>query len=627
MIPPSGFARSGRLLSTMLRVCAVAGLVLFCLWQMQGQLAHLRAAVILDALGAVSGWQWLGSLVAVTVAFLAVGGQERAVLAHLGLRIPPAEARRAAMASAAVSQTMGFGPVVGAVVRRRLLPDLSLLQSAAVSAAITVGFFAGLGAVGALSWVAARPPGDWLVWAAPALGLPLLLVRALPRGLRAHLPHPVLALRFGMWLTVDLSALALACWIVMPSAALSGTGLLDFLTIFLLALGAGLASGSPAGTGPFEAMMLNGLDAADPSFVVAGIMAFRGVAYAIPAICGAVWALAGPRLCPPRPAPQGLTPAMPGAGWLRRLPRAEVQLALQGTLGLSRLPCGAVWLTGQAQRHAVHMGDPVPRDGRRVDAMAAVTAAMQADRPACLYRVGPRLAAAARRQGLAVLPISHEAVIDTAAFTTCGPQRAGLRRKLRHAASAGVVLSEPSPLPLAEMAEVAAIWSARHGGERGFSMGRFSPDAVALQRVILARDGSGQLLGFMTFHVSAGEWVLDLIRARDRLPDGTLYLIVDRAIALARADGVPRLSLACVPLPGWGLRGPAARLARRLTARTGGLQQFKSAFRPVWERRYLVARGRLGLPLAGLALSSAIRPAPAAGRQDAHPPRPAPAAR
>jgi len=137
-------------------------------------------------------------------------------------------------------------------------------------------------------------------------------------------------------------------------------------------------------------------------------------------------------------------------------------------------------------------------------------------------------------------------------------------------------------------------------------MGRFSPETIAQQRLFTARAADGQLLAFVTFHAARGEWVLDLIRSRPTLPDGTLYLLILHAIETAGAEGIPRLSLACAPIPGFGLTGTAGRIARHLTARAEGLHQFKQAFKPRWERRYIAAPGPLRLLVAGAAIARAI---------------------
>jgi len=157
------------------------------------------------------------------------------------------------------------------------------------------------------------------------------------------------------------------------------------------------------------------------------------------------------------------------------------------------------------------------------------------------------------------------------------------------------------------MAGVAARWAKAHGGERGFSMGRWCPDYVAGQRVFLARH-EGRVIAFVTLHESPGEWTLDLLRSLPDCPDGTMYALLTAAIDAARAAGIPRLSLAAVPC------AQHRRKARHPP--DGGLTRFKAAFAPRWEPLYLCAPSCWALGLAAADIARAIfRPAPLASPQ------------
>ena len=597
------------------RVLFPCGLVFLCAWYLRDDWSRLDGQVILAALYEISALQWLGSLAAVTIAFTAVAGQERTVMAHLGLAVEPGRGRSAAMATAAVSQTLGFGPLVGTIVRKRLLPELSLSQSAQVSVMITVGFFGGIG----LLWLCLAAAQISLLLVPTLLCLIACLVQAassrLPKGLSRRLPDGWTTLKFLLWLMIDLTALGVAAWLVLPSALHADVPLYEFLPMFLTALGAGIASGTPAGTGPFEVILLDGIGANDQNGLAAGIIAFRLSGYAIPAVIGAAFATLAPRWRSfSQPGTEGrpriLTPVSLGPAALRKLRRAEIQLALQGELALLRAPDDGLWLHGRVPGFDVFVGDPatIGETGPcfRAALDAAISTAAHNGRFPCLYRVGPRLAAVARSKGMTTQIIAREAILDPSRFSTAGSARSGLRRKLRHAEQAGVTVSQAEYLPLTEMADVADDWACTHGGERGFSMGRFNPSTLAHQAVFLAWGEQGQLLAFISFHRSAGEWVLDLIRCRKHVPDGTLYLLTVSALEAARQSGITRLSLASVPEPGWGMTGPFGRIARRLTTPAQGLAQFKQAFRPHWEKRYIVAQSRLHLLIAAGGVALAI---------------------
>ena len=437
-------------------------------WFVLDRLPGFDGAAVVAGLRGLAPGQVLLALVAVATAFAAVAGQERAVVAHLGLGLPPGRAGQAA----AAAQTVGFGPVVGALVRRRMLAEVTLAQSFAISAGITLGFFAGLG----LLTLAAFAVLPGLPQRGAALGLLVLVLAglvALSRwtvvpGLRR--PNLFIPGRFLFWLALDLAALATALWVVLPSQMV--LPFWHLVPVFLVALGLGIASGSPGGVGPFEATLLAMLPQVEAAGLVAGVLAFRVLAFA---------------------------------------------------------------LSG----------------------------------------------------------------------------RALLRRKLAHASKAGVTVEDCATPPLAEMAAVAAEWQAAHGRERGFSMGRWQRTYAAGQRVIMARGSDGVLIAFVTFHAGRADWVLDLLRFRPGAPDGTIYAMINHALAMARWHEVREVSLASVPDATFGLTGPLGQLVRRATLGSVGLVQFKSAFTPRWRVLYVAAPSRLALVICGLEVARAIlRPAP-----------------
>ena len=596
-------------------------------WYLLQRLHGFDGPAVLAGLGDLSPGQGVVALLAVATAFVAVAGQERAVVAHLGLCLPAGRAGRAAAAAAAVSQTVGFGPVVGALMRRRLLAEVTLGQSFAISAGITLGFFAGLGLLTLVSFAVVPDLPD-------LPGLPGLPHRALAQGLLVVVlagfaalalsrspavmglrkPNLFILGRFLFWLSLDLAALATALWVVLP--AQDAPAFWRLLPVFLVALGLGIASGSPGGVGPFEVTLLAGLPQTEEAGLLAGIVAFRLLAFAVPAVCGAIWALARPGRAQVAPqAPDEVREVRrlsPDA--LHDLPAAEAQLIRQGALTLLGGTTGWLWLSGRLAHTRVVLGRVMAGGQGRSAVLAVVERLARSEaRLLCLYKVDARMAATARARGYAVLPVAREAVLDPQAFHLAGPERARLRRKLAHARKAGVTVEDCAAPPLAEMAAVATAWQAAHGRERGFSMGRWERTYAAAQRVITARAPSGQLIGFVTFHAGRTEWVLDLVRFRPGAPDGTIYAMIRHAIEMARWHEVGALSLAAVPEAAFGLSGPLGRIVRRATRGSVGLAQFKAAFAPRWRVLYVAAPSRLALLIGGLEVARAIlRPGPLA---------------
>lgn len=236
-----------------------------------------------------------------------------------------------------------------------------------------------------------------------------------------------------------------------------------------------------------------------------------------------------------------------------------------------------------------------------------------------------------RAAGWQIAPVAEEVWLAPQEFGLDGPARAGLRRKLRKAHKAGVTVStDRAALPFAAMGVIACDWAAARGGERGFSMGRYTPDYLRRQEVFLAWQ-NGRLIGFASFHANAHEWVLDLMRPAPDAPDGTMQALIAAAITQAAARGIRRLSLAALPPRAGWTTGPAALIWRRVERDAGaaGLRQFKMSFAPRLSPRYIAAPSRSGLTLSATSLLHAVcRPRPLPGPQPrADAPRSGPSSR
>jgi phosphatidylglycerol lysyltransferase len=526
---------------------------------------------------------------ATAVSFLAVGRFDAAVHRWLGTGVDRATAARVGAAAMAVSQTLGFGLVTGALSRWRGLPGLPLLDAARITGAVTGAFMGALAVVILLAALLIGLPDGapgWTVVPGAALLLLLPVLALVPHRLAGLLPPLALAVPLLAIATVDILAAGTAFWLLLPADPAFAPA--TVLPAFLLALAAGLVSGTPGGMGPFEITLLTLLPEAPQAELLAAMLGFRVVYFALPAILGAIWLALRPEELA-----AGAAPLTASGSALATARRAEAGLVRQGDVGIIATSGGTLMgsVTGQA---LVAVGDPL-HDAPPAATLAALRGAASArGRRPLLYKCGARLAVAARAAGWTVIPVAEEAWIAPAAFHTGTPARRRLRRKLRAAETAGVdVTCSEGTLPFADMAGIAAAWVRTRGGERGFSMGRFAPDYVSGQRVYLAH-AEGRLIAFATFHEAAREWTLDLVRSAEDAPDGTLFALIAAAIADAADAGLPRLSIAAVRAEGrWP---PAAdRLSRRIAG--DGLRQFKSAFDPAWETFYAAAPDRPSLAL------------------------------
>ncbi|GGH47258.1 DUF2156 domain-containing protein [Frigidibacter albus] len=582
----------------------LALMVLFVL-ALREKAAALDLAAVGAALAGVSALQWLAAVAATAISFAALAQYDVLIHRQLGTALPEAQVRHAGAAAIALSQTLGFGIVTGALVRWRMLPGTSLGQATRIAAQVALAFLAGWAVVTAAA-VAVLPvavPGARGMALAVLAGFGALAALAFWQPQRFP-PLPVAA-RIVALAALDTAAAALALWVLLPGGVEYGAALLP---AFLLALGAGLISGTPGGVGAFELALLSLLPEQPAEPLLAAVLAWRAVYYALPAALG-VLAMARPsRASTPRRLPQ-----VRRAGPVPEAPRAETGLLMQGEHGLLLARDGTPgWLLSETGQTVTALLDPVAPEVL-ADMLAQVRAqAALRGRVACLYKISARTAAQARAVGWTVLPVAQEAVIDPAGFALAGPAHAGLRRKLRHVAKAGVTVTSVPPggaLPVAQMAALSAAWVTARDGERGFSMGRYTPGYVAGQHCLLAWQ-AGRLVAFVSFHTTRGEWALDLMRNGGGLPDGTMQALIAEAIAQAAEAGVPRLSLAAVPPDPARLRGLAARIWRLAARHPCGLAQFKAGFAPRWQTLYIAAPGPLSLALAAADIARAIRHPP-----------------
>lgn len=560
------------------RLALTVGLTCLFLGLLGQRLQGVDPGLVLRSIGDVGVLPWLGAALATFVSFRAIAGYDGALHCHLATGISPERAGRAGVAAIAIGQTVGLGVVSGGLVRWRMLPELGLAAALRLSLLVAVSFLFAWGTICAV--VLTLFPITSLSGFGPVAlgGVAVLMVVALLRP-RAWIPNLITQGRLLVLAAMDCLAAGLALWLLLPG----DVALASFLPVFLLAFGAGLVSGAPAGVGAFEIVLMALMPQVAQAEVLAGVVAWRVVYYALPALIGAAVALLAP----------GGRAGTVASGTLPAPQFAEAGLVAQGDVHVH--PAGFV---GGHTRHGLVALSAVT-DLKRFRAAAATDA-----RWPVLYKASPRMAAQARAAGLVLLPLAREAWICPQAFRLDIPARAGLRRKLRKAAAAGVVAEVDLQPDWAELAAVNAAWSAVRGGERGFSMGRFDPLYLAGQVVVVARQGT-RVVGFASFHRACidgrGVWTLDLMRPDPDAPDGTAQSLILSALEAARGAGVQRLSLAAVPMASDpGERGLVARLGRLSAARSGlGLCQFKEGFAPRWQRLYIAGPSYLSLALVG----------------------------
>lgn len=595
-------------------------------WLIVTKASSLDFASIFAAVHAITPVQWGVAVLAACVSFWAIGRMDAVVHRLMGTGTPDHIAQLSGIASVATAQLTGFGLLTGTLARWRVLPDINLWRAAQITGAVSASFMLALGVISALMVLIVGPdiPFARLIALAGLVFAAALVTGSVwqPRGLiRLRLPSLKAQASLLALALLDTGAAALTLYVLIPEPLLPPPEL--FYTIFLLALGAGLLGTTPGGVGPFEMMFLLLLPALPQAPILAAIMGYRLVYFALPALLAAGLLIAGPtltrltraRVVPSRPAPRlqhaNTVPGQPVAiGALSyNARRAEAGLMRQGEFDLlydaQDRPLSLVAPTGQS---LIMLSDPLDKAQCPHAALETLhMAARQRFLTPCLYKCSARTAAIARHAGWQVVQVAQEARIIPAKFDLAAPACRQLRRQIRKASAAGVRVTEAEAhLPIAGMQDVAQDWAAYRGAVRGFSMGQYCAEYVGGQRVYLARR-NGQLVGFASFHEAWSERTLDVMCHRATAPAGTMHLLIAHAIEAAGRDGCARLSLAAVPRLSGNLPLPAA-ITAKIDDMTGaaGLIRFKSCFAPQWEPLYIAAPGPLGLALAGLDLVDRI---------------------
>ena len=579
-----------------MRVAIPLSMAGLCIWALLTRSDLPNWTELGTLLADLEAWRWLAAALATAISFWALGRYDAVAHRHLRTGMKDSAARRAGMASIAFSQTVGFGLVTGAYARWRLMPGLSALQAGQITALVGLTFMTALGFLSGCALLLLGPSGWYsftgLVLIAATLGAVATSflkpeLRFGPFKLRWPSFAAMAALTF--WTFVDVAAAGTALWLLLPET--TSVPLLQLLVVFAVALGAAILSSAPGGTGPLELTILAMLPSQDSAGLLAGILAFRLVYYAIPAV------IAGALLLMPRKADQhrsseegGLLGQQrrPASGLPSKRPNAEAGIILQNGGHIQLFGLNQLALLDSPQI-AVSLFDPI--SGHIEETFEPLrNYARQQNKLPCYYKLSTRKALKARKSGWAVMRIASEAVLRPDAFTEAGPRQRQLRRKLRQAEKAGIEVRPASAtLPLAQMAALDSRWQDRHGGAHGTTMGRFEPGYLSQQEVFLAWKGE-RIVGFISLHRADEEWCLDLVRILPDAPDGTGHALIRFAIATAAKAGLARLSLAAVPEHRW-----AGRM-------DPGLRRFKSCFSPHWEPRYIAAPSwcELGLSLLEL---------------------------
>jgi phosphatidylglycerol lysyltransferase len=262
-----------------------------------------------------------------------------------------------------------------------------------------------------------------------------------------------------------------------------------------------------------------------------------------------------------------------------------------------------------------------------------------------------------RRLGWRAIHIGEDPLLWTDKFTLEGSSVGELRRMVRkldrQGLEARMFIPGENPFDpareselLEQLREISADWMrARHGGEKGFCMGRFDPHALGESWLAVAwnpaRSRAEAFATWVPIPARQG-WAVDMMRRRSDAPTGATEFLVVKSVERARERGDRLMSLSLAGLanvPDSGELPAADEAAGNVTPAAGaageertrpagedrareflmetlaryydfkGLFRWKKKFNPVFEDRYLVYPEPLALPRVARALLRAQTPA------------------
>ncbi|WP_327439904.1 bifunctional lysylphosphatidylglycerol flippase/synthetase MprF [Pseudomonas donghuensis] len=222
--------------------------------------------------------------------------------------------------------------------------------------------------------------------------------------------------------------------------------------------------------------------------------------------------------------------------------------------------------------------------------------------------------------GLTAIKLGEEARVDLKRFDldAKGKEMKDLRYTWNRGGRDGLSLEvhEPGQAPLAELKAISDAWlSGKNVREKGFSLGRFSPEYLQHFRIALIRfEGRPVAFANLLETRSLELASLDLMRAHPEAPKLTMEYMMIGLIQHYKQHGYGRFSLGMVPLSGLQPRR-GAPLTQRLGSMVfqrgeqlynfQGLRRFKDKFQPDWEPRYMAVPAGLD-PLVALADTAAL---------------------
>jgi lysyl-tRNA synthetase class 2 len=227
------------------------------------------------------------------------------------------------------------------------------------------------------------------------------------------------------------------------------------------------------------------------------------------------------------------------------------------------------------------------------------------------------------QQGLHVMALGDEAILDAHSFTLADKSLSAVRAAVQHARKAGLTAdiayqAQIRPEELAKLLHDADRW--RHGEtERGFSMAlnRFGDPGDGRILFVQARNEAGELVGLLTFVPWGPAGLsLDVMRRSPDAPHGVTELMVSHLMGSAQRLGIRWVSLNfCMfrRVYSQAAEFGAGTFTRLNSSFLGLLDRFwqldrlyraNRQYDPRWEPRFICYDDRVGLPQIVVAVGS-----------------------
>lgn len=225
-------------------------------------------------------------------------------------------------------------------------------------------------------------------------------------------------------------------------------------------------------------------------------------------------------------------------------------------------------------------------------------------------------------QGLTLMKIGEDAIVDLDRFSIEGGARKTLRYTIRHLEQKDGAHFEIFPpdqvrARMRELQEISDSWlKEKHTREKRFSLGYFNEDYLSLFPIATVMI-QNRIVAFANVWISGSreELSVDLMRYGKEAPHSTMDYLFMKLLLWGKEQGFRRFNLGLAPLAGF-VNTPTSSLWQQtghLLYKYGeyfynfrGLHDYKKKFDPLWKPRYIAGPSGFAVPQVVINLASLI---------------------